>query len=243
MLGGSAAIGLCFARQRLNTLMQEGFDVTIILAARDREKLVAEKDDLIARGATVKCLIGDLSSQATSANLRNCAETLDEVVLVYGSLTDQKKVADDSLYLQQELLVNFVSAAVWLEHIARHFEAQGFGRAVVFGSVAGDRGRQSNYAYGAAKAGVETFVEGLQHRFAKTAEICFLLVKPGFVDTPMTSHISPKGFLWAKPERIASICEKALLKGRLMVYAPWFWRWIMLIIKTLPRFIFHRTSL
>ena len=105
---------------------------------------------------------------------------------------------------------------------------------VVIGSVAGDRGRQSNYVYGAAKAGLDAFAEGLAHRLHRT-NVKVVTVKPGFVDTPMTAHLDRSGPLWAKPEAIAAAIDRAVAKGQRIVYAPWFWRPIMTAVRFAPR--------
>jgi NAD(P)-dependent dehydrogenase (short-subunit alcohol dehydrogenase family) len=112
---------------------------------------------------------------------------------------------------------------------------------VVIGSVAGDRGRASNAVYGAAKAGIGTLVQGLAHRLAGTGARA-VLVKPGFIDTPMTAHLPKGGPLWAKPEAIAQVIVKAASGAAPVVYAPWFWRFILLIVRLVPAGIFHRTK-
>ena len=169
---------------------------------------------------------------------------IDEAVLAFSQLTDQQRAQDDTGYLSDQLTVNFQSAAAWLEALAARFVAQGNGRAVVIGSVAGDRGRQSNYAYGAAKAGLAVFVQGMQHRFANAQNIHFLLVKPGFVDTPMTDHIEGKGGpMWATPDQVGKHIARAVKRNRLQLYTPWFWAIIMWIIRNVPSFVLHKTKL
>jgi decaprenylphospho-beta-D-erythro-pentofuranosid-2-ulose 2-reductase len=114
---------------------------------------------------------------------------------------------------------------------------------VGIGSVAGDRGRASNFIYGSAKAAFDRFLEGLQQKYAGSS-VRVVRVKPGFVDTPMTAAIENKGGpLWATPERVAVDIERAVLKGRRVVYAPWFWWVIMMIIRHLPWFIFRRLKI
>jgi short-subunit dehydrogenase len=112
----------------------------------------------------------------------------------------------------------------------------------VISSVAGDRGRQSNYVYGAAKGMVSLFAQGLRNRLAKS-NVDVVTIKPGFVDTPMTAEFDKSGLLWAKPEQIAAGIIKAMQKGKGEVYLPWFWWGIMLIIKHIPEAIFKRLSL
>jgi short-subunit dehydrogenase len=120
-------------------------------------------------------------------------------------------------------------------------QAQGSGTIAVVTSVAGDRGRQSNYVYGAAKGGVSRFLEGLRHRLHQ-AGVKVIDIKPGFVDTPMTAAFR-KGPLWVGPEQVAKDIERALDRNRADVYTPWFWRWIMLAVRALPNALMHRTKL
>ena len=120
-------------------------------------------------------------------------------------------------------------------------EAQKAGKIAIISSVAGDRGRQSNYIYGACKAMVTTFAAGLRNRL-QASNVHVITIKPGFVDTPMTAHI-PKGALWAQPEEVAKDIMSAFEKDKNIVYTPWFWRYIMLIIQHVPEFIFKKLKL
>jgi decaprenylphospho-beta-D-erythro-pentofuranosid-2-ulose 2-reductase len=156
-----------------------------------------------------------------------------------------KSLRTDPVEAQRLLATNFTSAAGWCLAAATMLENQGHGALVVIGSVAGDRGRASNYVYGAAKGGLGILVQGLAHRLARTGARA-VLIKPGFVDTPMTAHIARKGFLWAQPETIGHAIVKAARAGSRcepIVYAPGFWRWIMVLIRMTPSAIFHKTRL
>ena len=126
--------------------------------------------------------------------------------------------------------------------LANRLEAQGSGALAVVSSVAGDRGRASNYVYGAAKAAVSTFAAGLRHRLHDKG-VRVLTISPGFVDTPMTAGIEKKGALWASPDRVAADIEKALDSGFGVVYTPGFWRWIMRVVRAVPERVFVRTRL
>jgi NAD(P)-dependent dehydrogenase (short-subunit alcohol dehydrogenase family) len=164
------------------------------------------------------------------------------ILLAYGVLTDQARAEHEPAYAAEQLGINFTSAAGWSLVAADLLEAQNAGVLIVIGSVAGDRGRQSNYAYGAAKAGLGVLVQGIAHRLAP-GHARAVLVKPGFIDTPMTAHLPKGGPLWAKPETIAKVIRKAADRGGPIVYAPWFWRFILLIIRVVPAAVFHRTKL
>lgn len=220
---------------------------SLLLVARDGEKLAAIAADLTARGATVGVSTEDLAD-TTDADTRfsRWAGTLggvDIVFLAYGILGDQAEAQADTATLVQGLQANFTSAVVWCELAGRTFEQAGAGTLVGISSVAGDRGRRTNYAYGAAKAGLSTYLEGMAHRFAGS-EITVICVKPGFVATPMTAHIDGRdGPLWATPEQAAEDIQKAVETKKPEIYTRWFWRFVMFIIRHLPRPIFNKMKI
>jgi decaprenylphospho-beta-D-erythro-pentofuranosid-2-ulose 2-reductase len=220
----------------------------LLLAGRDAARLDAVAADLRLRGAEVETFAADLAADQAWRAFPEMAERLgqvDIVLLAYGTLGDQK-IAEAGLdEAQRVLTANFTSAAGWCLAAANVLEKQQHGTLIVMGSVAGDRGRASNYIYGAAKGGLAVLVQGVAHRLAKAGARA-VLVKPGFVDTPMTAHIGRKGPLWAKPDAIGKIIAGFADSGsrnRTVVYAPGFWRWIMLVIRAIPNSIFHRTKL
>jgi short-subunit dehydrogenase len=220
----------------------------MLLAGRDAAKLAAVAADLRLRGAEVETEKLDLAGADAGGAFKAMAARLggaDVVLLAYGTLGDQKVAETDLDAARKLLATNFSSAAGWCLAAAEFLEKQKSGTLIVIGSVAGDRGRASNYVYGAAKGGLAILVQGLAHRLAKSGARA-VLVKPGFVDTPMTAHIARKGLLWAKPERVAAIIVRAAAKGstsRTVMYAPGFWRWIMFAVRSVPNAIFHRTRL
>jgi decaprenylphospho-beta-D-erythro-pentofuranosid-2-ulose 2-reductase len=166
---------------------------------------------------------------------------LDVVLLAHGTLSDQKKCESSVELTLQELTTNGVSVVAILTRVAAKFEERKAGTIVVISSVAGDRGRQSNYVYGSAKALVTAFTSGLRQRLYKSG-VAVVTIKPGFVDTPMTAGF-PKGPLWAKPQQIAAGIVRAVDRSGTVVYLPGFWRLIMLIIRCIPESIFRRLKL
>ena len=158
------------------------------------------------------------------------------------SLSDQGECEKSVAALRREFEVNALSTMALLTILANTFEARRTGTLAVISSVAGDRGRQSNYVYGAAKAAVTAFLSGLRQRLAKS-NVDVLTIKPGFVDTPMTANIANKGALWAKPDAVAAGIVRAIDKRRSVVYLPWFWALIMLVIKHIPEPIFKKLKL
>lgn len=218
----------------------------LFLAARDPDKLASVAADLRVRGAEVAgtCHI-DLGDTAMHAELLATAwqqlGSVDSAIIAYGILGDQKEAESSWDEAAAILNVNFISLASLVTHLANDFERQGFGQIVGIGSVAGDRGRRTNYIYGAAKAAVETLLEGVRHRLApKGIEV--LLVKPGFVDTPMTANL-PRSPLTASPKYVATKIVRAMESGKSTIYVPFFWRPIMWIIRSLPERIFNRLSI
>ena len=216
------------------------------LVARNPEKLSAVAADLKARGAALtETMVADCAEVDPVATLKQIAETLggiDVVLLAYAVQGDQKACERDSAATADVLRTNLTSAAAWCLGTASILEAQGSGALLVIGSVAGDRGRASNYVYGASKAGLGALVEGIAHRLAGSGARA-VLIKPGFVDTPMTASIATKGPLWASPETVAKTIVASADRGAPVIYTPWFWRAIMLVVRNVPAGIFHRTNL
>ncbi len=220
----------------------------IILVGRNMDRLDIVRQDIAARGnGDVTAIAAEIANPREIASIMSriidAAGNVDECLLAYGALGEQSALQRDQTALEALLTTNFVSASVWLETLATQFETQSFGHAVVIGSVAGDRGRQSNYIYGATKAGLERLCEGMAHRFASAKDIHVTCIKPGLVDTAMTAHLQPSGPLWATPERVAAGIYRAVQRKRVRIYAPGFWRLIVLIVRALPVPIFHKTRL
>jgi decaprenylphospho-beta-D-erythro-pentofuranosid-2-ulose 2-reductase len=242
VLGATSAIAEATAR----LYAAEGAE--LLLVARHGERLAAIAADLRVRGAArVETVTRDLARTdgvaAAFAGLIAVLGGVDHVLLAYGILGDQKAGASDAVRAQESLKVNFTSAAAWALVAAETLEQQGHGSLVVLGSVAGDRGRRANFIYGAAKSGLATLVEGIARRFANSGPRA-VIVKPGPVITPMTEGFtSRKGLMWATPETVATIVRRAADRGGPVIYAPWFWRWIMLIIRLLPMPIFNRLDI
>jgi NAD(P)-dependent dehydrogenase (short-subunit alcohol dehydrogenase family) len=244
ILGATSAMAEATAR----LYAAEG--ASIALAGRDPARLATIAADLSARGArSTPILARDLAEmdgiEAAFDGVIADLGGIDHVLLFYGVLGDQAQAESDLAAARKILDVDFTSAALWSLAAAKRLEAQGGGALVVVGSVAGDRGRQSNYVYGAAKAGLGVLVQGIAHRFAlkRRKGLHAVLVKPGFVDTPMTDGLKKGGALWATPEQVGAIIRKAAAGGGPIVYAPWFWRFILLIIRLVPAPIFHKTRL
>jgi short-subunit dehydrogenase len=237
LVGPTSAIGEQVARR----LAAQG--AAFFLAGRNAGRLGQIAEDLGVRGAPCQVTEPlDLSDAPALDGLVGRAAKalggLDTVIVAAGLLPDQARVNEDADLLRETMEVNAVGAIVILNEAAALFEQQGHGQLVAFGSVAGDRGRAVNAAYGAAKAALEVLMSGLRQRLHGRG-VRVLLVKPGFVDTPMTADF-PKGPLWASPERVAQDVVRAMERGCSVIYTPWYWRWIMLIIRLIPERVFVR---
>lgn len=218
-----------------------------VLVARDVKKLDVIAVDLRARGASqargIVWEAGDNSGVArVVADAWKELGTIDLALIAHGSLPDQARAASDIDYAVEQLRINGESAIVCMLALARHFETQGSGTLAVIGSVAGDRGRPSNFVYGAAKAAVETCASGLRARLARRGAHV-LLIKPGFVATAMTANLDLPARLTVTADRVAIDIERAVARQRDVLYTPWFWAWIMRIIRAIPGGIFKRLSL
>jgi len=220
---------------------------SLVLVGRDGAALERAADDLRVRGAPkVEILIAEFSHTESVADVAAAAwqalGSLDLALIAYGSLPDQAQAQKDHAAAERALVLNFVSPALLADALAERFEAQRSGTIAVITSVAGDRGRQSNYIYGAAKGGLQRFLEGLRHRL-HPAGVAVLDVRPGFVSTAMTEHLPRGGPLWAEPNKVAADIARAVERRRAVVYTPWFWGLIMTIVRNLPRPLFHRSKL
>jgi decaprenylphospho-beta-D-erythro-pentofuranosid-2-ulose 2-reductase len=218
----------------------------LVLVGRNAERLAAVASDLRVRGAgAVHTLVADLNETARHDALVeeawNALGGLDVALIAHGTLGKQREAESSGEKLQEILAANFTSAASLAMGLAQRFERQGSGTLAAIGSVAGDRGRQSNYAYGAAKGGLAIFLDGLRHRLHASG-VRVVTLKPGFVDTPMTRDF-PKGPLWATPEQAAAAIVRAIDRGASVAYVPGFWRAIMLVIRNLPEWLLFRTRL
>ncbi|MFH1067174.1 MAG: SDR family oxidoreductase [bacterium] len=219
---------------------------SFFLVGRNAARLQAVADHFkVVKGLNIglKAIHFDRQNEVAAAveEARKFLSGLDVVLIANGSLPDQKKCEQDYGTAETEIMANFLSVISVLTIVANEFEKQKHGSIAVISSVAGDRGRQSNYIYGAAKGGLSVFLQGLRNRLAKV-NVQVLTIKPGFVDTPMTAHL-PKGILFAKPSRVAKGIVRAIEKGRDEVYLPCFWRWIMLIIRSIPECVFKKLRL
>lgn len=241
ILGGASAI----AHQTARLFAADGDKLYLVDLHADRLQVTAE--DLRTRGALqVETQAADLGAVEHHAAIIEAAWNalggLDTVLLAYGTLSKQKECEADVAMTLRELNTNYVSAVSLLSHLANRFEEQGRGTICAISSVAGDRGRRSNYVYGSAKGGLTIFLQGLRNRLGR-AGVKVVTVKPGLVDTPMTAAFEKKGALWSNAESIGRGIYLAISRGKAEVYLPPFWWLVMFIIRSVPEFIFRKTNI
>lgn len=215
----------------------------LFLVARDAQKLEAVRADIAARGAgavttTVRDLADTAGHPALLFQAKEALGDLDIVLVAHGVLSNQGECEKDFAKVEESIRVNFLSAASLAQASANLMLEQKRGTIAVISSVAGDRGRPSIYTYASAKGGLNVFLQGLRGRLLRSG-IRVITIKPGPVDTPMTAHLK-KGPTMASAASVGAGIVRAIEKGKDEVYLPWFWFWIMLIIRLMPEAIFKR---
>ncbi len=243
IVGATSAIAEQCAR-----LWVQAEPITLILVGRDITRTENIASDLRVRSpqSTIRVATADfLKPTAIQKTVDTAAAgtPIDIALIAHGMLPDQNACENDLAACHAALDVNGVSPVLWAEAFAHAMlAANSTGTIAVVGSVAGDRGRKSNYIYGAAKATVEHYVQGLQHRFAST-RLKIVLIKPGPTDTPMTANLKRQGARLASAETVARCIVRAIARGDTVCYAPAQWRLIMLVIRNLPDFIFNKLNI
>lgn len=240
IIGATSAIAEATARRFA------GRGAALFLVGRNPSRLEAISRDLDVRGAAlVATAMLDVNDHAAHAGILDAAwqhlGDIDVVLIAHGTLPDQAACERSADIAMVEFATNATSTIALLTAVAPRMEARRAGTIAVISSVAGDRGRASNYLYGSAKAAVTSFLSGLRQRLSASG-VNVLTIKPGFVDTPMTREFK-KGVLWATPEAIARGIMRSIDGGRGVAYLPWFWAPIMLAIRHIPEPLFRRMRL
>jgi short-subunit dehydrogenase len=217
-----------------------------MLVARNADRLTAVAQDLLTRGAlAVDTWVMDLDDTTAHAEmLASTAQRLgriDLALIAHGVLGDQHAAEADFEVAAAILHTNFIATVSLVTWLGNYLQAQRGGTLAVISSVAGDRGRKSNYVYGASKGALNLFLEGLRNRIDRDG-VNVLTIKPGFVATPMTAHV-PHNALFASPGQIARGIVNAVHRRRDVVYLPWFWYWIMLLVRAIPNRLFKKMNM
>jgi len=221
--------------------------VRLTLVARDEARTQRLADDLRVRSpqSTVQVMTADFLSASGIEQTVHVITTqvpVDTVLIAHGVLSDQAHCQDDVVACDAALQVNGISPVLFAEAFAKPMVAANHGTIALIGSVAGDRGRKTNYVYGAAKGLVSRYAQGMQHRLAHTG-VKVVLIKPGPTDTPMTSDLKAKGQKMASVETVALDIVRGLNVHKSTIYTPSIWRYIMLIIIHMPNFIFNKLKI
>jgi decaprenylphospho-beta-D-erythro-pentofuranosid-2-ulose 2-reductase len=220
--------------------------IRFMLVARNSNRLIAVAQDLLTRGAlSVDTWVMDLDDTAGHSEMLSVAAErlgrIDLALVAHGVLGDQQAAEADFETAAAILHTNFISTVSLLTWLGNCLQAQRGGTLAVVSSVAGDRGRKSNYVYGASKGALNIFLEGLRNRIDRDG-VQVLTIKPGFVDTPMTAHVAHNA-LFASPDEVARGILKAIEQRRDVAYVPWFWAGIMLLIRAIPGRRFKKMNL
>lgn len=240
ILGATSAIAAAVARELIAP------DARFFLVARNASRLEAVRGDLLTRGAAsaTACAMDLDNTDAHEPVLKRAVAdlgSLDLALIAYGVLGDQIEAQATFPAAAAILHTNFFSAVSLITWLANYFEQQHKGTLAVISSVAGDRGRKSNYVYGASKGALNIFLDGVRNRVDRSG-VHVLTIRPGFVATPMTAHL-PQGPLFASPSRVGQAVVKAIAARKDVAYVPGFWRPIMFVIRSVPEFIFKKLNL
>lgn len=240
IIGATSAI----AHETAKCFAKDGAE--LFLVARSEQKLTDVANDLKVRGAKrIDTYALDLADLSRHQELLDAAlstlGTIDMLLIAHGTLGDQQLCEQSVEETLKELNTNFLSVVSLLTLSANYFEQQKSGVITVISSVAGDRGRQSNYVYGTAKAAVTTFLQGLRNRLAKS-NVAVVTIKPGTVDTPMTASLK-KGLLFASAKTVGEGVYRAMMQRKDVVYLPRYWAVIMFVVRSIPERVFKRLSL
>jgi short-subunit dehydrogenase len=239
IIGAGSDMAIALAKE----YARQGYD--LVLAARDTGAISPIASDLAIRHheADIRTTGLDVLKMETHSYFYNGLPVKPDVAIcVVGYLGDQELAETDIDEVRKITDTNYTGCASILNVIASDFEKSGGGTIIGISSVAGDRGRKSNYFYGSAKAAFTSYLSGLRHRLAGKG-VKVITVKPGFVSTRMTEGMDLPPALTASPEEVARDIYRAHKRGSEVIYTKWFWRYIMLIIRLLPEGIFKKTNL
>ena len=238
ILGANSDVGYASAK-----VFAERQRVHLYLASRDMENLQARIQDLNIRyGVEAEGFYFDaVAYQEHPRFYQKLLPKPDIVLVAFGYLGDQRKGQADFAEAQRIIETNFLGTVSILEKVASDFEARGKGTIIGISSVAGERGRQSNYLYGAAKGAVTVYLSGLRHRLSRKG-VKVITILPGFIRSKMTEHMALPEILTANPQGVAEQIHQAWLNGRDVVYVKWYWRWIMMLVRLLPEKLFKQLN-
>lgn len=238
LLGAGSDMAIAIARK----FAAEKYNIQ--LAARAADTLIPQQQDLQVRyGVTVTTHAFDATNFSShTVFFAGLPAMPDITICVFGYLGDQEKAEQQWDEAATIINTNYTGAVSILNVVANSYADKKQGIIVGISSVAGERGRQSNYIYGSAKAGFTAYLSGLRNRLFRSG-VHVMSVQPGFVNTRMTQHLALPPLLTAQPEAVAQAIFKGIAKKKNVLYVKWHWRYIMLVIKLIPESIFKKLSL
>ena len=238
LLGASSDMAVAIAKR----FASSGY--AIQLAARNISRLQPLQSDLSIRSNT-HCTLHEFDAERPETHatfFESLTPKPDITICVFGYLGNQQLAESDWKECERIIQVNYTGAVSILNVAANYYAGRKTGAIAGISSVAGERGRQSNYFYGSSKAGFTAYLSGLRNRLFHHG-VQVTSIKPGFVYTKMTEELPMPKLLTATPEEVAATVYNAILKKKNVVYVKWFWRWIMLIIKSIPESIFRKLKM
>lgn len=240
VIGATSSI----AHETMKIFAQDG--ASFYLVARSENRLHIVSDDLKSRGANnVLTCIHDVTQfdqhESIIENAFNLMPDINTVLIAHGTLPNQDECLTSYEKILQEIEINFLSIVSYLHFISQKLIVHKYGTIAVISSVAGDRGRKSNFIYGSAKSALTEYLNGLRG-YLYSQGIHILTIKPGITDTPMTQK-TPKGLLMASAQKVGKDIYHAIQTQKNTIYTPWYWRYLMWIIQLIPEFIFKKMSI
>ncbi len=240
IIGGASAI----AKETATHFAREGAEIYLVDLTKERAEAASLDINVRAEAKIIPAELNVLDfdrHEQVFAAAAAALKGLDLVFIAHGTLPDPEKTHDDPAAIRREFEINALSVMSLATIAAKYFEEKKSGTIAVISSVAGDRGRKSNYVYGAAKGAVTTFLQGLRNRLSSSG-VNVLTIKPGQVATPMTAHM-PESPLLADPKDIGKLIYKAIVAEKDIVYVPGYWGLVMTVIKAIPEAIFKKLDL
>lgn len=242
IVGATSAIA-----QHCTRLWLQGSEVDLVLIGREQQRLEIIAADFKVRNSGAHIVIEQANFTDVASIVEVARKVMDQgdvdiLLIAHGALPLQRDCQEDLVLCERTLEINAISPVLFAEAFAKYMERQAHGAIALIGSVAGDRGRRSNYVYGAAKGLVDRYAQGLRHRFVGKA-LKIVLIKPGPTDTPMTENMKGKGPRLAPVGDVAKDIVNGIHHGRAVIYTPRKWRLIMWVIERMPDFIFNKMNI
>lgn len=241
VIAGSSTLAKSYLKERLLFLKKKKLEnIKITLIGRNLKKLENTKFELEQKGLVIEIFISNFKIIEDDYVSFIKEQNFDEIILAQGQLTNQDKFFKDKNYLIEDLNINLLSFIFTINIATDLIRKNNRGIIIVFGSIAGDLGKKSNYTYSYTKSAIENYLQGVKHRYP---EMGIFLIKPGPTKTNMTINFSKDSFLWSEPKKIAKDINFSIKTKKFQTYSPWWWKYLLLVLKSLPKKIFYRLNI